>query len=80
MLDFSEIDLNEVNQWSKDTASEALGIVFTASGKNWLEASMPVDQRTRQPAGILHGGASVLLAETLGSVAGNLCIDRQHQA
>lgn len=80
MFDFSEIDLNELNQWGKDTASDALGITFTASGTDWLEASMPVDQRTRQPAGLLHGGASVLLAETLGSVAATLCIDRQNQA
>ncbi len=80
MIDFSDVDLNELNRWGKDTASDALGIAFTASGIDWLEASMPVDQRTRQPAGLLHGGASVLLAETLGSVAGNLCIDRQRQA
>ena len=81
MIDFSSIDINELNRWGNNTASEALGIRFIATGPDWLEASMPVDQRTRQPAGLLHGGASVLLAETLGSVAGNLCLpDRQKQA
>ncbi len=52
-----------------------LGIVFTELGPDFLRATMPVDARTRQPYGLLHGGASVLLAETLGSSAGNLCVD-----
>jgi 1,4-dihydroxy-2-naphthoyl-CoA hydrolase len=49
-----------------------LGIEYTAFGPNWLEATMPVDERTVQPYGILHGGASVVLAETLGSYASAL--------
>ncbi|WP_223807285.1 hotdog fold thioesterase [Montanilutibacter psychrotolerans] len=53
---------------------EPLGIVFTEVGADYVRATMPVDERTRQPYGLLHGGASVLLAETLGSSAGNLCI------
>lgn len=69
-----------LNAWCAGTAAEALGIVFTEAGTDYLLARMPVDQRTRQPAGLLHGGASVLLAETLGSVAGNLCIDTKTQA
>ena len=52
-----------------------LGIVITEAGDDWLRGTMPVDARTVQPYGILHGGASVALAETLGSVAGNLCVD-----
>lgn len=52
---------------SVDTASEHLGIEFTEVGDDHLSARMPVDARTRQPAGILHGGVSVVLAETLGS-------------
>lgn len=52
---------------SVNTASEYLGIEFTEVGDDFLSARMPVDQRTRQPAGILHGGVSVVLAETLGS-------------
>lgn len=67
-------DLEQLNRLSRGTAIEALGIVFTAAGDDWLQATMPVDARTRQPYGLLHGGASVLLAETLGSSAGNLCV------
>ena len=52
-----------------------LGIVFTEIGPDYLRATMPVDARTRQPYGLLHGGASVLLAETLGSTAGMLCVE-----
>lgn len=53
---------------------QPLGIVFTELGPDFLRATMPVDARTRQPYGLLHGGASVLLAETLGSTGGNLCV------
>ena len=52
-----------------------LGIELTAIGPDFLSGSMPVDARTRQPFGLLHGGASVALAETLGSVAANFCVD-----
>ena len=65
--------LDELTALSRGTAMEPLGIVFSAIGPDWLSATMPVDERTRQPYGLLHGGASVLLAETLGSSAGNLC-------
>jgi uncharacterized protein (TIGR00369 family) len=60
---------------SPGTAMAPLGIVFTEVGPDYLRATMPVDARTRQPYGLLHGGASVLLAETLGSSAGMLCVD-----
>jgi len=66
--------LEQLNELSSNTAIQALGIVFTAAGDDWLQATMPVEGRTRQPYGLLHGGASVLLAETLGSTAGNLCV------
>ena len=66
--------LEALNAASRDTAIAALGIVFTEIGPDFLRATMPVDARTRQPYGLLHGGASVLLAETLGSSAGNLCV------
>jgi 1,4-dihydroxy-2-naphthoyl-CoA hydrolase len=79
-IDFSNLPLAELNAFMKNTAAESLGILCTASGPDWLEATMPVDHRTHQPAGLLHGGASVLLAETLGSIAGSLCIDRKTQA
>lgn len=64
--------LDALNAMSAGTAMEPLGIVFTEVGPDFLTATMPVDGRTKQPYGLLHGGASVLLAETLGSTAGNL--------
>lgn len=64
-----------LNALSIGTAMEQLGIAFTELGPDFLRATMPVDVRTRQPYGLLHGGASVLLAETLGSTAGMLCVE-----
>jgi 1,4-dihydroxy-2-naphthoyl-CoA hydrolase len=52
---------------------------FTEIGPDYLRATMPVDARTHQPTGVLHGGASVALAETVGSTAANLCVDRQQE-
>lgn len=66
--------VERLNELSRDTAIEALGIVFTEIGVDYVRATMPVDVKTRQPYGLLHGGASMLLAETLGSSAGNLCV------
>ena len=60
---------------SKNTMVEHLGIEFLELGDNYITAKMPVDHRTHQPMGLLHGGASVALAETLGSVASSLLID-----
>ena len=73
------VSIDELNRLSRGTLIEHLGIVFTAAGEDWLQATMPVDERTRQPYGLLHGGASVVLAETLGSSAGNLCVDTATQ-
>jgi len=70
----SDCTIDQLNAMSRDTAIQSLGIVFTEIGADYLRASMPVDARTRQPFGLLHGGASVLLAETLGSMAGGLCV------
>jgi len=67
--------LEQLNASSRDTAMEPLGIVFTEIGADYLRATMPVDARTHQPYGLLHGGASVLLAETLGSSAGMMAVD-----
>ena len=69
-----QASLADLNALSAGTAMEPLGIVFTGIGPDYLTATMPVDARTRQPYGLLHGGASVLLAETLGSTAGGLCV------
>ncbi|SKB29338.1 hotdog fold thioesterase [Luteibacter sp. 22Crub2.1] len=69
------IDLARVNGWSRGTMMETLDIRFTDFGDDWLRGTMPVDQRTQQPFGLLHGGASVVLAETLGSSAALLTLD-----
>ena len=68
-----------LNPTSDQTMAGHLGIVYTAVGDDYLEATMPVDQRTVQPFGLLHGGASVALAETVGSMAANCCIDPTRQ-
>ena len=70
-----EFSLQKLQSMSARTMGEHIGIVFTEIGDNYLKATMPVDERTRQPYGLLHGGASVALAETLGSVASSLVID-----
>ena len=57
------------------TLDATLGIQFTEIGDDFLRATMPVDHRTHQPMGLLHGGASVALAETLGSAGAYLCVD-----
>ncbi len=62
-----------------DTAVAHLGIEFTGVGDDWISARMPVDARTSQPYGILHGGASVVLAETLGSCGAMGCLDAKTQ-
>ena len=68
-------DLDAVNGWSTRTLMHAIDIRFTEIGDDYVRGTMPVDDRTRQPYGILHGGASVALAETLGSSAAMLCCD-----
>ena len=75
MIWFKEVDLTSVNQIGAKTMSSHLGIEVLEIGKDFIKASMPVDERTKQPYGILHGGASVALAETLGSYGSHLIID-----
>ena len=74
-----KITVDELNQRNRQnnrkTIHDSLGIQFTEIGEDFIEATMPVDGRTHQPFGILHGGASVVLAESLGSIASNLVIN-----
>ena len=72
---FKDYQLSEVEPLCKTNMVEHLGIELTGLGHDHLVGTMPVDPRTTQPAGLLHGGASVALAETLGSIAANLCVD-----
>lgn len=75
------VDLDALNAMSAGNLVGHLGIVITEVGDDWLRGTMPVEARTHQPFGLLHGGASVVLAETLGSLAGGLSVlDPQTQA
>jgi 1,4-dihydroxy-2-naphthoyl-CoA hydrolase len=67
--------LDLLNSLGENTLAGHIGMEFVEVGTNYLKARMPVDERTRQVFGILHGGASATLAETLGSVAGAFCVD-----
>lgn len=74
-----KVSVEELNRRFKTNMLAQLDITFTGIGDDYVAASMPVDERTQQPRGILHGGASVTLAETLGSVGANLCLDQDNQ-
>ena len=69
------VNLENINAFSANTMVEHLGIEFIETGEDYLVAKMPVDSRTVQPFRLLHGGASVALAETIGSTASVLCIE-----
>ncbi|GGZ26963.1 thioesterase [Echinicola pacifica] len=69
------LNTSHLNILGQGNMVEYLGIEFTAIGEDSIEATMPVDHRTKQPLGLLHGGASLVLAETLGSVAASCCVD-----
>ena len=72
---FSPPNLELLNTMCKHTACESLGIQITEAGHNYIRGTMPADSRTFQPLGLVHGGANVLLAETLGSIGANLIVD-----
>lgn len=69
------VSLENLKSLGKGTMTEHLGIEWIELGHNFIKAKMPVDHRTNQPYGLLHGGASCVLAETLGSVASHLIVD-----
>ena len=70
-----DIDVEKLNRFSANTMNEILGIQITEIGENYLKGTMPVDKRTHQAYGILHGGASAALAETLGSIGSVIVVD-----
>ncbi len=70
----TSLTLDALDSFSNNTIADHLGIEFTEIGTDYIAAKMPVDKRTHQPFGLLHGGASVVLAETLGSIASFLCL------
>ena len=71
-----ELSIDDFGEVDKNTMDGYIGIEWTELGDNFLKARMPVDHRTKQPYGLLHGGASCVLAETIGSVASAMVIDR----
>jgi len=72
-----ETSVEQLRQFSRDTLADTIGIRVTEIGPDFLRATMPVNPRVHQPMGVLHGGASVALAETVGSIAATLCVDRE---
>jgi 1,4-dihydroxy-2-naphthoyl-CoA hydrolase len=72
----TQTSVEQLREFSRETLADTIGIQVTEIGPDFLRATMPVSPRTHQPMGVLHGGASVALAETVGSVAASLCVDR----
>ncbi len=75
----ADVGISELNAHSKNTMAQLLQISFTEIGTNYIRATMPVGPHSHQPHGLLHGGASAALAETIGSVASSLVIDQKKQ-
>lgn len=75
----AEVTVEGLNEFCKNSMVEFLGIEFVEIGPDYLKAKMPVTEKTRQPLGLLHGGASVVLAESLGSVAASVLLDPAKQ-
>lgn len=75
----TKISLDQLNEMGETTMATCLGMEFTEIGPDYLKMMMPVDHRTIQPYGLLHGGASAALAETVGSMASGLIIDPEKQ-
>ncbi|MGB0915187.1 MAG: hotdog fold thioesterase [Crocinitomicaceae bacterium] len=78
-MQLKNVTLNSINDLNKGTIIELLGIEMTEIGDDYLKARMPVDSRTKQPFGLLHGGASVVLIESLGSIGSSLLIDHEEE-
>ena len=72
--------LEQIEAFQKNTMTDQLGIKITDYGNNYICGKMPVDHRTKQPYGLLHGGASVAFAETLGSIGAGMQIDYNNQS
>ena len=75
----TNVKLEDLQKFSDGCMVSHIGIEYTEVGKDYLCAKMPVDQRTKQPLGLLHGGANVALAETLGSAAASLCLNPKEE-
>lgn len=71
----TQTSVEQIREFSRETLAETIGIRVTEIGPDFLRATMPVNPKVHQPMGVLHGGASVALAETVGSIAAMLCVD-----
>ncbi len=76
---YSEFTLEQLQKFVQNTLFDHLGIEFIEIGEDYLKATMPVDHRTKQPYGLLHGGSNAALAESLASIAATLTVDYQKQ-
>ncbi len=74
-MQFKEVSLEQINAFNKNTLMEVLGIECVEVGSDFIVSTMPVDHRTHQPMGLLHGGASAALIESIGSMGSTLLID-----
>ncbi len=79
-MKFKNIELDQINAFNKDTLMEVLGIECIEIGEDYIVSTMPVDKRTHQPMGLLHGGASAALIESIGSMGSTLLIDLSKEA
>ncbi|MBS0421584.1 MAG: hotdog fold thioesterase [Proteobacteria bacterium] len=73
----TQTSVEQLRKYSRETLADTIDIRVTEIGSDFLRATMPVSPRTHQPMGVLHGGASVALAETIGSIAATLCVDQE---
>lgn len=80
MKTLRKVDLSTINSFSKNTLMEVLGIECVEIGDDYIISTMPVDKRTHQPMGLLHGGASAALIESIGSMGSTLLIDLEKEA
>jgi 1,4-dihydroxy-2-naphthoyl-CoA hydrolase len=78
-MKFKSVSLEEINRYSTNTLMGVLGIECVEIGEDYIVATMPVDQRTHQPMGMLHGGASAALIESIGSMGSTLLIDLEKE-
>lgn len=74
-----QLPIQDINAWSRNTLMQALSIECVGLGDDFIVARMPVDDRTRQPAGLLHGGATMALIESIGSMGSMLLLDTAHE-
>ena len=79
-MKFKNIELDQINAFNKNTLMEVLGIECIEIGEDYIVSTMPVDKRTHQPMGLLHGGASAALIESIGSMGSTLLIDLSKEA